>query len=462
MSDIINTNTIPKYNLTFGKNIISLYDEDETSPFYRLEIRNDVTDDPIGTLRQPNNIVGYAHFDVKNILQNQITFSDTIETTTQLKGSPEETFRWYGAFGEVLPNGTFDIQGITTSKITIGGRKNFDILDWNVNPYLSSIGQTTVAGTVTAVVNSRAQALTDYSYKVLGSQITDGKPTWAGATANVYIINRLSDEPYTLSFINGTRETTSGSTPSFVKGIAAFRYAIYNGNTLLTSGYIQNTTANGGGPNTTLPQTLDPNYPYDVITLQGGYLLPILSSYPTLTHYYFGAVISQTGVTANDTFYGSTPISDIYRFNVIQGECNDFDPIQVSWVNSFGFRDYFTFQKRKDEVVNVERNIYQKLDAQWAGTEITVDAFNRGESIFSQTYTEEYTIRTRYLKDWEMQYLKNLIMSPNVRVRFSGSSDWVSVIPTTNSWTERTFRKDKFFQLEFGFRLANKLYSQKS
>lgn len=461
MSDIINTNTVPKYNLAFGKNIISLYDEDETSPFYRLVIRDFVTEDIIGTLRQPNNIVGYAHFDVKNILQNQITFSDTIETTTLLKGSPDETFKWDCLFGEVEPNGTFNIQGGVYSKISIGGRKNFDVLDWDFTPYVPNIGQTTVGGTVTATVEAKQQALTDYPYKILGSQITDGKPTWVGNTSNVYTINRLADEEYTLSFINGTRETSSGATPSFVKeGLAGFRYAIYNGSTLLTSGYIQNIVSNGGGPNTSLPLTSEPNYPYNVLTLQTGSLLPVLSSYPTLTHYYIGSVISQTGITAVDTYYSSSIVSDAYRFNIVQEECNDFEPIQVSWVNSLGFRDYFTFQKRKDEQVSVQRNIYQKLDADWGGTEITVDSFNRGLSVFSQEYEETYTIRTRYLKDWEMTYLRNLIMSPNVRVKFNG--EWVSVIPTSDVWTEKTFRKDKFFQLEYSFKLANKMYSQKS
>lgn len=462
MADITNTNTIPKYNLAFGKNIISLYDLDEEGPQYYLEIRDDATDASIASYRQLNNLAGYAHFDVKTTLQNQLDFSDTIETITNLKGSPDETYRWYGAFGYINPTtNVSSIQGITASKITIGGRKEFDVLDWDFATYLPTIGLSTIGGVITATMQKKGLALTDYTNRRLGSTITDGRPTWVLTNEFCYEIDRLADEPWTLSYLNGWNIGTP-STPEFTRGIAGFRVAIYNGSTLLVDQHIQNIISNGGGPNTSLPLSGNPDYPYDVITIQGGSLLTLLSSYPTLTHYYIAPFYSQTGATANNTFYMSSSAALPFRFNVVQEECNDFDQVQVSWVNSFGFRDYFTFSKRTDETRNVERNIYQKLDANWSGAEITVDSYNRGLSIYSQNYDDEFTIRTKYLKDWEMRYLKNLILSPNVRVRFKGQSDWYSVIPITNSWVEKTYRKDKLFQLEYKFKLANKMYSQKS
>ncbi len=153
-------------------------------------------------------------------------------------------------------------------------------------------------------------------------------------------------------------------------------------------------------------------------------------------------------------------MSDIYRIDITDCEGRDFDTYQVSWINSFGFRDYFHFTKRDDNVNNVTRNTFKKLDADWGGATISVNSYDRGEKVLNQMLSDEYTINTRYLTDAEMGYLKNLILSPDVRVKFPRQSTWVSVIPTTNQWTSRTFRKDKLFQLTYSFRLANPIQLQ--
>ena len=73
--------------------------------------------------------------------------------------------------------------------------------------------------------------------------------------------------------------------------------------------------------------------------------------------------------------------------------------------------------------------------------------------------TETYTANTKYLTDAESEYLKNLFISPDTRVKIDGV--WRPVILTSNTWTEKTYRKDKLFQHTIQFRLANPIETQR-
>ena len=86
--------------------------------------------------------------------------------------------------------------------------------------------------------------------------------------------------------------------------------------------------------------------------------------------------------------------------------------------------------------------------------------YERGETVFTQTIDEIYTADTRYLSDDESTYLENLYKSPDVQVKFYGDAVWKPVVLTSNTYTQRNFRKDKLFQHSITFRLANKPVAQ--
>lgn len=442
--------------LAYGKNIVSLYDTDETSPTYVVQLFASGTTVASFDVRQLPNLKGYAHFDLQNILKTRVEGSPYLETTTKLATSSYETYEYQIKAGYVL-NDVPQLQVSSSFNYVFNGRKDVTAVDWNDTPYIPKLNSSSFAGVDVLSVVSVQRALTDrHIDSVLGSQITDGKPSWVASGDTVWKLNRQATDHYTLSFLNAWDNFGNGA-PSYHNGIAAFRIAIYNGNTELYNDVITNIVSNGGGPNTAASgQSGSVLYPYKAISIQAGDLNTLFDTYTTATHYYIG-----TAGWSSKNFAAYTDISDVYRFDIDECVGNDFDATQVSWINSFGFRDYFSFTKRFDNVANVNRNTFRKLDANWGGTTIAVDNSARGEQVYDQSLSEEFTITTKYLTDAEANYLKNLYLSPDIRVRFSGENTWKSVIPISNQWTSRTFRKDKLFQYSLNFKLANPIQLQR-
>jgi len=456
------TNSPSRWNLTYGSNIYSFYDTNTTSPIFALQVV-DTSGVVKLDLRQPANLAGYAHFDLQNVLQNYVGINQSIENTTSLTTSDVEAFRFklkYGyenSTGGTTTQGTLPSTASTNDYVVLNGRKPFNELTWNSTPYQitmnSFLGCPVIAG--------KQLALTDWSYGVQdGANITDGKPTYVTTGTNVYTQKRRRSDHFTLSFMN---QTISGTTAPLLinKKIGGFRISIYNGNTSLSDTFIQNTTSAGGGPGTIVSGTTDISHPFDVITIGCGAQNTLFNSYPTATHYYVSTWVATSGsCSATQTFYANAPSSQIYKIDIVDDECNDFDQVQVSWLNSFGFRDYFYFQKRVDKSVNIQRNTYQQPLGSWGDATFTINTYDQGEKVYSQDLKEVYSINTRYLSDNEAAFLKNLYISPDVRVRFNGETNWYSIVITDSSWVERTFRKNRLFQNTLNFTLSNKLYIQ--
>ena len=455
--DIIFAKQPETLELAYGKNIITLFDTDETSPTFVVQLFASGATVASYDVRQFCNISGYAHFDLQNILKTRVEGNPYLETTAKLATSSYETYEYFIKAGYVGSNNTVFHQVSSSLKYVFNGRKDVTAVDWNDSLYVPQLSSGSLGGTSTLSVLGKQRALTDrHIDSVLGSEITDGKPSWVSTGDTVWKLNRQATDHYTLSFLNAWDNFANGA-PSYHNGIAAFQIAIYSGSTSLYNDVITNIVSNGGGPNTAASgQSGSVRYPYKVISIQAGDLNTLFDTYTNATHYYIA-----TAGWASSLFGGYIDTSDIYRFDIDECVDNDFAATQVSWVNSFGFRDYFSFTKRSDNVANITRNTFRKLDADWSGTTISVSDSARGEQVYDQSLSEEFTITTRYLTDAEANYLKNLYLSPDIRVRFSGENTWKSVVPISNQWTSRTFRKDKLFQYSLNFKLANPIQLQR-
>lgn len=460
--DVIITNTLEEFELAYGKNIVSLYDNNEASATFCLQIFDSGSASASFDLRQFPNISGYAHFDIANVLKSKLSYKGNLETIIRIATHTDEVYGhqvkagWVNGF-----NGdTVLLQVSSSTRYVLPGRKDVTYIQWpsaNLG-YVPWLNSGSALGVDTLSVVQVQKALTDrHLVSVNGGNITDGKPSWVTSADTVWLIDKKRDDDYTLSFINDWYSVANGP-PKYHNGIAGFRLAAYSGSTQLYDSTLTNTVSNGGGPNTDISGQSGSVAPqYKVLSVQvGNSSFPLETANLTATHVYVSAVGWGSG-----NFFSYSDLSNVYRINIEECDGRDFENYQVSWINSFGFRDYFHFTKRDDNVATVTRNTYKQLDANWAGANFFVNDYARGEKVYNQSLNEEYTINTRYLTDVEAAYLKNLYLSPDIRVRFPGQSDWVSVIPTTNQWTSRTFRKDKLFQYTLGFKLANPIQLQR-
>jgi hypothetical protein len=451
-------NTPPDRNLSFGKNIFTLEDTGGATDQVKFALNilpittgTTTTGSTIATLRQFENPSGTAHFDLQNILKNQTTPNPNLESITGLTDGAYETFRFIGQVGTDLDG--FDVDeiasGTTGSYCVIGGRKPYYDLDWeDENQYVSRISE--LLGC--PISRDRIFALSDLS----GPKSSADTPAWVtGETVLTQTIPADTQAKRTLSFVNRCVPKAVALDDSR-KTIGAIRVTIMSGSTQLDDFFIENIQSNGGGPNTVVGGTRYDEYPYDVITVQCGHNM-YTGDTSNATHWFVASFVK--ACPADSDIFWDTPISNVYRFNVDDGSCNDFEYVDVSWLNSLGFRDYFTFRKRRDYDISINRNTYQQIDGTWGGQDYEVNTYDRGEKVFSQSLQERYTINTDYLSDEEAEFLKNLYLSPDVKVRFEGETDFYPVVLEDTVWTEKTFRKDKLFQATTRFRIAHKLNS---
>jgi hypothetical protein len=474
--------TIAKNDITavYAKSIVRLQGIDTaTQEKYVLQIwNNDFTEKWMDVRVTPNS-QDQAVVDIQNVLKSHI-FENmvSIPSTWLFRNGTFDYIRYGIKYGSET-NGSIDgtltsVSGLIGYEGRRGNNATYTIYDGNpatlgytgnndsVIPYVS--GDDSAFNCTTISTAMQAAYLTDWSKKTTGATITDGKPDFILDNDEVYVIPIYQDSQYSMSFFN---RLFYGSTApvSQVKGAEAVRITSYVGNIQVEDNYLVNTTGNGGGPNTSIGQGASIDYPYDFLTYTCGPTQIGQALGQGVTHYYMSIPL----YTPEDCNAGGVAPEltnrsawQVVRFDIIPESCNDYSHFQFRWMNSWGFPDYFTFTKKHEESIDIKRNTYYKSVTDYDNTGGTF--INSGDNVFSEEATQTFTAQTRFLTDQEAQYLKNLYMSPVVQVAgLPGETQttFVNVVVTSTNWTERTYRKDKLFQLEIQFRVHRKLNTQR-
>lgn len=415
----------------------------------------------VADLRQTPNKYGLAIFDIQNVLQNFVSPSFAgIETigydgADPLINSRYEQAQYNLRLGYEQDGVTFIETPSSIPYSVFGGTKQYYQVPYSpiaYIPYIQADGACTLIEEGDA-----AQAFTALNTFKYAADLADAKPVWLQDWMRVYEIDVELDDMYTLSFNN----TVRGTGPVAVKSIDLFRISYYDeAGISLGVEDIYNIQQNGGGPNTVIHGTSTPLFPYGAITCGTG---PQNITLPLNTAYYYVSVhVSEACATGVELY----PSFHVYKFNIVTANCQDFEAYQFSWLNKFGFRDYYTFKKRKDRQIQVKRNTYLQETADYNGLDYNVSTYSRGETVYSQSLDESYVAFTDFLNDAEALYLQDLFTSADVKVRFAGAEgdaryNWTPISIITQQYQEKTIRKDKLFQYSINFKLANKLKSQR-
>ena len=471
-----------EYNLGYGINPVTLSGITGGQDKYVLQIRNRLGTTTWADVRQTPNAQGRALFDIQQILQNLLNLSPVgIETYQGWVNSTNELDEYRIYYGTETA-GVLTIDGFVSGYKVLSGRKSeADILWANQLDYRYTISESGVC----TVVDDRGLLLSDWQDIQLSSALPETKPARiSGSVPTVVQDLRLTDA-YSLSFI---QEPLKNGVATANNIIGAWVTSFDSSGAQLDDAFIYNLTTGGGGPDTTIGANLPVADPYWALTLPCGPLgseiaaqLPNLANaayYWVTLHVSTDSTCGTSGLVWNTTTsqwqvettlwnFGSGPTGGIcddpvftpLLVRITPGECNDFSPIQLSWMNSFGFRDYWTFAKRHDREIGIQRNDYLQGSIDYNGTTVAPNAGARGYRTFSQQLTNKYTVRTNWLTDYEAAYLENLFISPDVRANLG--SGFVSVTLLSTSYVEKTVRKDKMFQYELQFKTAYNLKSQR-
>ena len=185
-----------------------------------------------------------------------------------------------------------------------------------------------------------------------------------------------------------------------------------------------------------------PAYPK---TLEGTTSLIIPNDYPNYKYY------SLTVVSA-----GGTQLSAEYVFYPYDEPCI-YDNVRLAWWSpvSGGF-DYFNFDKKSEQSIEVERKRVQRVVGNYstASSGFSYDTADRGlmeGDIETRTYV---TMTSDYIRENEFALLKNLVRSKSVYI-INDDQTILPVVIEENGFTSRRTRDGKLYQLTIKVRYSN-------
>jgi len=481
------------HNFGYGVNAVTLSGIATTNPVgnkYVLQIRAADGTTVLATLRQSKNILSVAQFDIQNVLQSYIgtpqTDIDKLGVTGDiLATSTNEVYEyqlWYGSESNgvlidppgLVQSGPYQVVAGTKEYYQILGADIIDDNTYRLRPIIEAEGGAFPCYTVSDEGNPLSNVRRSYSLQSNPYAYPDTDNSW-DTVEKVWVEEARRDERLTKSWWN--QMTMDQGAPSPANHIGAFQIVVYDGDTQIQDEFIPNILVNGGGPNQSISDTTTGSGESLIITMgigpaniedfgyNNGFAADQFQLQGDWTHYYITPVASQAGQCGSGVNPGQLGEPTHNPTLVIRKEenCSDFDPIRFSWVNEYGFMDYYSFDKKNVKTVNTKRNTYLKESNDYNSNLFTVDRGSRGTTTYSQKSEETYEANTGYMTDAEAEYLQYLFRSADVRAqsnRFK-TEEYLPVVLTDVRWTQKTNRTDQLFQYTVKFKLAHNIKTQR-
>lgn len=484
------------WNQSNGHNVFTLYDADLDMPKFILIVSKyeDGVLSEIGRLTKWPNEDGYAHFDIQGLLRGNLGYEtdepQSLGTATESiiqiflqAGYLDDSATGY-TITQISPTGLAQDYYLVTN-----GVKRQDELIWAWEDYAPVMYQSlALSGAAYDYGTQDGSLFPNIPPPVLGKPLSDYTENVTGVASCVTSettfrnFNIGREEDFTLSFINRAYFA------DYVNGICIgsvgirtwwFEFVSADGSTRDLAA-IPNITSEGGGPwaSWAADQGVYIQDNYNISRIQCGYSNSALAAlwdevyagtyayvyvygtshrFPQMETTQFITSPPQCVINAGLTDYWdidqTLTMTETVRLTYVPAECNDFDHVQVKWKNSFGQDDYFTFTKRHDEAIDINRTTFTKNNPNWVANTFSVNLNERGKTNITNRFNYTGVLRTYFLSDIENDYLKNLLMSTEVQAKIDG--EWKPIVVTNATWNKRTFRTDRLFQLELRYELAS-------
>jgi hypothetical protein len=470
------------YNLVVGSNVYTLGSISANEDAYVLQIEQYFettgTSTSIATIQQPANPAGVAHFDVSKILQSYMDIA-FVEKTQDVAETAGETLTYRVRWGSVTDD-VITFNGTSAIKRIFNGYVDWRQLNWTgYNAFFH-----TTAATVPCLcevppceINTQFVARANYLHNYPNSSIP--------VRSSVY---------HTLSFANRLANYDNGSQYGNNEQPWAVQIKMYDiGDNLIQTTIYVISEQKGLGPRSTFSDTSIGNYKdsewigtlgagpqnlkdagywpqssaaiwNQVSQVWGNYsqIWNLASSTAIVDHYtvdimsvnmcYWG----ENGAPANDNATTLEPYlgSVLYRQEFqLSDPCTGYDPVTVSFVNQYGVKDYFTFDRRNTYNQNIRRNNYTQVLGSWSDATYTIDPHGRGQRTFSTQIQTNMTMSSYWMGDEESAWLEELFTSPHIQVYYNGV--WEPAVITSNTYEQKTNVRNGLFQHTLNVQFAN-------
>lgn len=396
----------------------------------------------VAVLKQTENQSGKCHFDVSKVLQSYLE-SSFVEETPKVTQSNGEVLSYRVQYGEVPTGGGLPVySGYSLYRYVINGYDNWRNINWDSTMYVPN--------------GTEIECLTPgYSATVDPTEYLTNYP----------IDYRIADNEYhTLSFVNRVNNVGLGY-PQEQPFFAVIKYFNAAGSLIAENIYTIDDVS-GLGPRTDCNDM--GQYTFTVNELvghigAGPQNLKDAGIWVACDHYTVNLY------TIDFCYYlDNGPISDcddigeladylgeeIYsaRFDVVE-YCTPFEPIRLSFVNQYGMKDYYTFDKRNTYTVETNRTNYLDTLGSWQASTFDVSPTGRGFTTFASEIKETMSLSTDWVDDATAIWMQELFTSPSVLIYKGGQ--WEPCVITSNAYQEMTKARQKLFRYEISVQYSN-------
>ena len=267
-----------------------------------------------------------------------------------------------------------------------------------------------------------------------------------GATGGKFLTSPITEhrlriqDMHTLTFFNRDIGSTAEQSP------ARLKYVMYDsaGVTQSTS-YLYNVVASGGGPRYVYTDAIGatmwvtPDQELEVVSCG-----PTSLNISNFTDHYSVELVGPSGDS----------MSEKHHFQIYEDCPGQFPPIRFSWLNRYGGRDYWNFDKYYELDIASKSDTYFRDPSDWSSQEWTLAPWKSGTRVYNRTLERSINVTSDWLDEDQMAYLKGMFESPNVLVYLPGET-----IPQTCFVNETGFKQklkiaQKMYNLEFNVKLS--------
>jgi len=414
----------------------------------------------VSLFKQPPNPDGVGIFDISRVLQSymQPNFFEYTQRATPTTGNALSYQVRYGT----ETAGSNNWNGYYPFRYVQNGYDNWRVLNWDYNPFIP-----TAFGIFCACeeppCNTNAEFLphrylTNWPTYSESNEISLEYPTW----------KVRSDEWRTLSFHMRPENWADGTMWGPNEGAFFVGIKYYNAAGTMYDSRIYTLDQSNGMAVRTDCQDMTVAYPTDghlVATigtgpenLQAASLWPTTepASYEVIVYSYNNCINSGTPITDCSD---QSELWDYAQYRIYHGifqladPCTKFDPIPLSFMNQYGVKDYFMFDRRNEVLVNSTRNNYYRTLGTWSSDTFTIDPHGRGATTFSEQILTELTVSSDWMSDDESKWLEELYTAPTVSAYIDG--DWEPCVVKTVNYEQKTIARQKMFRHTITLTYAN-------
>lgn len=416
------------------------------------------TDLQIGRIKQRPNPTGYASIDVSTVIQPYLSPANAVFEIDKIAGATAtfaQTSNLIGGFymkvGEEI-NGTIytGLTGATAGdpsylaysrtgkyvRAFAGAQNVIDAQNHDVTGPTSNGSNQAEYGNYYPYVMGYT-AVSTSSGKFLTSAL--------GTTGNDTYKLRAEDS-HTLTYLNRSlNDVIDYDTPSFLMIQVASGASSYLINRPITIG-------NGAGPRSSTSVAIGAT----------AWSTP----QQELTQVAVGP--SELGLTGNPAWYNvslamwsgvshaliGAYVSETKHFTVYDDCQGQFPSIRFSWLNKFGGRDYFNFDKFYEREYNATSQNYFKDPNQWSATAWSLQPWKTGNFVYNKKIERSINVTSDWIDEDTMEHLKGLFESPNVLVYMPNETYPQTCLISNKSFIQKLLLTQKMYNLEFSFDLS--------